>query len=113
MDLRWIAGALLAGLVSTPAAANPTHRHLQQLSEPERSAVLAKLVRNGGETCPAVTRTFFQGSDKTGAAFWNVQCAGGKAWSIMIRNDRTGSARYVDCEVMESLEAGMCFKRFR
>ena len=112
MKTLCLAVAAVAALACLPAAANRTHAHLQALSDPQRAAVLARIVRSGGESCSSVTRSYFQGSDRTGAAFWNVQCAGGKSWSILIRNDATGSARLLDCEALEAAQAGTCFRRF-
>ncbi len=99
-------------LASLAAAANSTHQQLQQLGDGPRAALFAKLLRSTGEPCPSVSRTFYQGSDRSGAAFWNVQCAGGKAWSVMIRNDAIGSTRYLDCDAMLRMEGAPCFRRF-
>lgn len=112
MKLVCIAVAAIAALASPGARANRTHEHLQALSDAQRAAVLARLVRSGGESCSSVSRTYFQGSDRSGAAFWNVQCAGGKAWSILIRNDAAGSARLLDCEALQAAQSGACFRRF-
>ena len=99
-------------LAGFAAAANSTHQQLQQLGDGPRAALFARLLRSTGEACASVSRTFYQGSDRSGAAFWNVQCSGGKSWSVMIRNDATGSTRYVECEVMLRMEGAPCFRRF-
>ncbi len=108
---RILVGVLVA-LTAAPAAGNPTHKQLQQLAPPSRAALFAQLLSSSGQACPVVSRTFYQGSDRSGAAFWNVQCQGGKAWTVMIRNDRSGTARYVECADGEEPDAAPCFRRF-
>jgi hypothetical protein len=105
-----VAGALAA--LALGALANPAHNQISGLDEGTRAAVFAKLLRSGGERCPSVTRTFYQGSSKGGDAHWNVQCSDGKAWSVMVYNNATGSTRYVACDLLKAMNAGQCFRKF-
>ena len=66
-----------------------------------------------GERCPSVSRTFFQGSSKDGAAFWNVSCTSGKDWQIMIKNTAQGDIKMLDCATFKVLGGGQCFKAFK
>lgn len=104
----------LAMLAATSGAfANPAHKQLEAMQEPERRAFFVKFLSGSGERCGSVTRTFFQGSSSNGDAFWNVACAGGANWSVMIYNNATGSTRILDCKVLKALNAGTCFTKFR
>jgi NaMN:DMB phosphoribosyltransferase len=109
--------ALVAGFVGTSAAlalaqgapSNPIHDKLAALSETERNERLSVVVLD--ERC-RVTRSFFQGMDKSGNAHWNVACANGKTLVIMINNDARGSTRVLECGVMKAVGGTECFKKF-
>lgn len=105
-----VAAVALAGL--SFAAANPAHRQISSMDEAGRAGFFSKYLSSNGERCPSVTRTFYQGSDSRGAAFWSVQCSGGKAFQLMINNDAGGSAKLLDCDFVKAINAGTCFKRF-
>jgi hypothetical protein len=79
------------------------------LSEVARNAALGYAVQDEG--C-RVTRSFFQGLDKAGAAFWNVTCSNGKAFSIMIENNSRGSTQVLECEMLKAVSGVECFRRF-
>jgi len=98
-------------LVASAAIANPAHDKLSSLSEPECAAMLAKLLQASGEQCSSVSRTFFQGRDGDGNAYWNVVCAKGTSYSIRVDNNATGSTRITDCDVLKRVGAP-CFKSF-
>lgn len=103
---------VVAPLVAGAAIANPAHDELIALSEPKRAAMLAKLLQASGEQqCSSVTRTFFQGRDRDGNAYWNVVCAEGPSYSIRVDNNATGSTRITDCGVLKRVGAP-CFKSF-
>jgi hypothetical protein len=103
----------IATLHASSALANPAHERMSQLSEIERRAMFAKFLRQGGERCDAVTRTFHQGNDSRGNAFWNVQCAGGAAFLVQVNNDITGSTFIIDCNRLEAMKGGTCFTKFK
>jgi hypothetical protein len=106
--------ALCLALLFVPAAAwgNPAHERLKKLSEGERSAFFQLYLQRAGEVCGRVTRTFYQGATKGGDAFWNVACTSGKAFSIMVKNDATGSSSFTDCAILKAVHASTCFKKF-
>lgn len=85
------------------------HDKLAALSEKERNEKLSYAVQDEG--C-RVTRSFFQGLDKSGNAFWNVACANRETRVIMIRNDAQGSTRVLECGVMKAMGGTECFKKF-
>ncbi len=93
------------------AFANEAHNMLNGLTPSKRNGVMTDLMRSSGERCQ-VERTLFQGNDKRGAAFWSVGCAGGKAHSVMINNDSTGSTRILDCKTLRTVAGVDCFKSF-
>jgi hypothetical protein len=92
------------------ASANPANTKLQSMSESERQKTMTQFMRSSGENC-TVTRTFNQGSTKTGDAIWNVQCQNGKAFVILLKNDAKGSTSIMDCAVLKKINAGECFKK--
>src|SRR5262245_1574829 len=105
---------LLALVGANSAQANEAHKLLMDMSEGKRAHALSALLEKSGEKCPGAKRTFYQGSDKKGNAFWNVECAGGGgSWVIQINNDRNGSTRIVECAVMKALKGPACFTKFK
>ena len=107
-------GALLIGALQTAGGlANPAHDQISQMSEGERRTMLAGVLRKNGERCNSADRTFHQGNDVRGSAFWNVQCSGEEAWVIQVNNDKRGSTHIRDCKTLESVKGGPCFKKFR
>jgi hypothetical protein len=107
--------AVLVGgvfLVSV-AMANPVHNQIADASEAGRLKFFANVLNASGDNCPSANRTFYQGADKTGAAYWNIQCTNGKAYQMQIANNATGSSRSLDCELIQKMNAGTCFKPFK
>ena len=98
-------------LALTVANANPAHDKLVSMSEANRNALLARFMQSSGEACERVTRSFYQGSDKTGSAFWNVMCESGSDFSVMVYNNATGSTKIVSCAILKSV-GSPCWKRF-
>lgn len=108
-----IAAGTIALFWVLAAQANPAHEQLSSMSEQQRQSVLAKFLVKSGERCSSVTKTFYQGSDKKGNAFWNAACAGGDAFVIQVNNDATGSTRILSCEVLKAVNGGTCFTKFK
>lgn len=104
--------SLITILLAFAAHANPAHDQLSSMSEQQRRSVLASFLVKSGEQCSSVTKTFYQGNDKKGNAFWNAACTGGDAFVIQVNNDAKGSTRILDCKVMKAVKAGTCFKKF-
>jgi hypothetical protein len=98
---------------SAGAFANQIHDQVAALSEEQRQGVLGRMLVREGETCPSVSRTFYQGSSRDRAAFWSVSCNGGKDWQIMIKDDPRGDIKILDCATMKALKGPACFTRFK
>jgi hypothetical protein len=101
---------VFAAGVARAQTRNPTHEAIAALSDSERNERFSYVLRD--EPC-RVTRSFFQGFDKSGAASWNVACANGKALSILVNNDARGSTRILECSVLKAVARIECFKRFQ
>lgn len=98
--------------IGFPAAwANPAQDRLIKMSEVERSEALAVFVESGGHTCRTVAGTFFQGEDAKGNVFWNVACAGGESYVVVIKNDMSGSTRVMNCRRLRAATGADCFKK--
>ena len=81
------------------------------IPEVERSEALAVFVESGGHPCRTVARTFFQGEDAKGNVFWNVACAGGESYVVVIKNDVPGSTRVMSCRRLRAVAGADCFKK--
>ena len=102
----------MATLHASSALANPVHDQILQLSEAERRAFFAIFL--SGKGCNTVTKTFHQGNDTNGKAYWNAQCSGGTAWAIQVDGDRTGSTRILDCKLLDALMgSATCFTKLK
>jgi hypothetical protein len=93
------------------AFANPAQDRLAAMPEVERSEALAVFVESGGHSCRTVARTFFQGEDAKGNVFWNVACAGGESYVVVIKNDVPGSTRVMNCRRLRAVAGADCFKK--
>jgi hypothetical protein len=93
--------------------ANPAHDQLSSMPEEQRRAFFTKFLIKSGEKCSSVTKTFYQGSDKKGNAFWNAACSGGASFVIQVNNDATGSTSILSCKVLKAVNAGTCFTKFK
>jgi hypothetical protein len=109
MSRRFIL-SVAVGLGASTAWANPAQDRLTNMSEVERSEALAVFVESGGHTCRTVARTFFQGEDTKGNVFWNVTCAGGESYVVVIKNDVSGSTRVMNCRRLRAATGTDCFK---
>lgn len=96
----------------TLAWANPAHEQVRKMSANERNTFFAQFLRRSGKDCH-VTRNFYQGSTKGGDAFWNVACKGKDGYSIMIRNDASGSTRILECRVLKAVTGTSCFVKLK
>lgn len=102
--------AALSGLSATYA--NPAHDQVEAMSESQRRTTFATLLTKSGEHCPRVSRSFYQGQDKQGNAFWNLACDGGDSYLVQVNNDAKGSTRVLSCEALKVVGGGTCFKKF-
>lgn len=110
---RYIAGFIFTLLSISLVSANPAHEQLSNMAEPKRRDLMAFILKKSGEKCTKVTRTFYQGQDDKGNAFWNAACSEGGHYSILITNDEKGSTRVLNCKVLQELKAPPCFKKFK
>jgi len=104
LALVWEAGPL-------PLLANPAQDRLAAMPELERSEALAVFIESGGHSCRTVARTFFQGEDAKGNVFWDVECAGGESYVVVIKNDVPGSTRVMSCRRLRAVAGADCFKK--
>ena len=103
--------ALVWGVTPLPLEANPAQDRLAAMPEVERSEALAVFVESGGHPCRTVARTFFQGEAAKGNVFWNVACAGGESYVVVIKNDVPGSTRVMSCRRLRAVAGADCFKK--
>src|SRR5262245_4149762 len=103
---------LLALLAANAALANETHDLVMRMSEDQRAYAWAKYLQSNGEYCPRVSRTFYQGMDDKGSVIWNADCVGGDAWSILIKNDKGGSAIIAKCAALKVVGSS-CWVRLK
>ena len=100
-------------VLASVAWANPVAKQISGASEAGRQKFFANVLNASGEKCPAASRTFYQGEDKSGAAYWNIQCTNGRAYQMQIANNARGSTKTLDCEMLIKINAGACFKSFK
>lgn len=105
-------GALALYVAPLVSLANPAHKKIESMSEPARQAFMVKYLNSNGETCPRVDRTFLQGVNANGDAFWNISCRPGKSYLLMIENNARGSTKVIDCAVLKAIKGGICFVKF-
>jgi hypothetical protein len=103
----------LAIFFAFTASANPAHDQVSSMSEQQRQLVFAAFLAKSGEHCSSVTKTFYQGSDKQGNAFWNAACNKGDSFVIQVNNDATGSTRILSCKMLKAVNGGTCFTKFK
>jgi hypothetical protein len=107
-------GLLFVGIFAATALAqaNEAHEQLSAMPEAQRQSFFATYLTHDGEKCAVVARTFYQGSDAQGNAFWDVACRGADSWVVQVFNDENGSTKIVSCRALEVVKAGHCFRKF-
>lgn len=95
------------------SAANQVADQVTNLTETRRQVLFSRMLQSSGEKCPAVSRTFYQGSSPDGSAFWSVSCVGGVDWQVMIKNTARGDTKVIECSVLRAVGGGRCFTRFK
>ncbi|MDP3228494.1 MAG: hypothetical protein Q8N13_11035 [Acidovorax sp.] len=108
-----LVACIASSLWSFSASANEAHRRISAMDETQRQEYFSVFLYRSEERCGLVTRTFFQGLDKKGDAYWNLACANGKSYMVSIANDAKGSSKILGCEFLKAINAGSCFKKFR
>jgi hypothetical protein len=88
---------------------NNAHDMLMSLSAEYRAAVLSQAVTSSGKPCPKGIETFYQGFSSDLTAMWNVRCDNGRAYLVPLAADRTGSAKVLDCGVLNTIAPVECF----
>jgi hypothetical protein len=114
MNQTALPALLIIGLfgAAARAQANEAHDQLSAMPEAQRQSFFATYLSHDGEKCPAVARTFYQGSDAQGNAFWDVACRGADSWVVQVFNDADGSTKIVSCRALEAAKASHCFRKF-
>lgn len=59
--------------------------------------------------CDKPTGSFFMGSDRENNAYWNIRCANGETWMVVLMTD--GSTTVTSCSILK-LCGVHCFKKF-
>jgi hypothetical protein len=98
-----------AGRLGTSGSGNSAHDMLMSLSEEYRAAVLSQAVTSSGKACPRGIETFYQGFSSDLTAMWNVRCDNGRAYLVPFAADRSGSAKVLDCGVLNAMAPVECF----
>ena len=93
-------------------AGNVAHERLAQLPPDQQALSLGRAV---GEGCQGKV-AFLMGLGTQGIAkdqaFWNVMCADGRSFEVMIAPDAAGSTTVIECQVLQAMGGGTCFKKF-
>lgn len=105
--------ALALMLIAPSAFANKANDILSSMPASKREATLQQFLAASGEPCSSVTRTYYQGMDGGGNAFWNASCSNKKSYAIMIYNNATGSTKILDCKAFKAVAGVDCFKPFK
>jgi len=76
----------------------------------QRATTLRTNVVSAGQDCPAVTRTFFQGTGPNdGAEYWNVACGTSGDYTVMVG---AGETRVLSCGAAKAVTGVDCFTAF-
>lgn len=78
--------------------------------EAQRATTLRTNVVQAGEDCPAVTRTFRQGTDANGAEYWNISCEATGDYAVVMRAGQ--DAQVMRCEAAKTVTGVDCFTAF-
>ena len=77
----------------------------------QRATTLRTNVVQAGEDCPAVTRTFRQGtSANDGGEYWNVSCGAAGDYAVVMRAGQ--DAQVMRCEAAKARTGVDCFTAF-
>ena len=77
----------------------------------QRATTLRTDIVTAGEDCPAITRTFRQGTNPSdGAEYWNVSC--GAAGDFAVVTGGSDNARVMRCETAKGVTGVDCFTAF-
>lgn len=102
--------AILIEVLASCAYANIANDILLSRTAEQKTQILSNIINSAGEQCTPI-RSFFQGVDRSDAAYWNISCSNGKAYVVQIANDKKATNTIFSCISMKSLGAE-CFKRF-
>lgn len=76
----------------------------------QRATTLRTNVVSAGQECPAVTRTFFQGTDPDdGTEYWNVACGTSGDYTVMVG---AGETQVMRCGAAKGVTGVDCFTAF-
>ena len=77
----------------------------------QRATTFRTDVVSAGQDCPAVTRTFFQGTDPNdGTEYWNVACGTSGDYAILTKAGE--DARVMRCAAARDVTGVECFTAF-
>jgi len=102
--------AMLLACSSAAVLASPLGDKMSSMSESGRRAFTGMIVRQTGEKCESVRRTFFQGNLDQ-AAVWNVECNSGDKYGVIFSGDEGNTTRVLKCSAMKDAGAPPCFRK--
>jgi hypothetical protein len=102
-----VAPVFLPLSTTRPTAATTNKPNPVGLSGEARSEALRTAVVNVGESCDAVTRVFFQGTDSRQNDFWDIACKNGRSYVIERQPDGHGSV--LSCAVLQKIAHVNCW----
>jgi len=108
--MKVFVGAIVLALFSLPVAANEMSKILESQSPTERASTLTTLLHQSGKACGEAVRTFLQGYDSDGAAYWNVACTNGQFYNVQVPDDPAANTRILECGIMKAIGVE-CFKK--
>jgi hypothetical protein len=111
MHKKLIAGLLTASLAG-PLLASPLHDQVSAMSDSGKRGLIGMLVRQSGQACPAVRRTFFQGRVDKQHPVWNVACNSRDEYALVFYEDAANSTRVLKCaQLKATLGTPKCFTK--
>ena len=109
--ISWLALSSIssADQFSNEMRKNPGNDTLIKMDVDARNKKLAETIRKSGRVCPKGMKTYFQGFDGSGKAYWNVRCRRAD-YLLLFPTKMSEGIAIVNCEVVE--KAGYpCWER--
>ncbi len=95
--------------VSSVYSATPLH----QVEDPQRSTLLASVVRSSGYSCGASNYSFYAGTYKR-IEYWDVACTNMESFRIGIEEWGEMNTKILSCSFMKRNGMDLkCFKKFQ
>lgn len=111
MKTKRLGLAIVLATLCAAGIANELGDKVNAMTESGRRTFIGVLVRQTGAQCPAVQRTFFQGT-KDKSAVWNIACNSRDSYGIIFDDDAAHSTHIMKCSEVQALVGAACFKPF-